>query len=120
VTIEAGGRARRDEWAVQAHVQALDNALRHLGIVPGAPAPWAGTPVVLSRGVNVESREAGRFEPAIDAGDWIEEGAPFARVRDADGRVLEELRAPASGTVLYLMAARWIKANGFAGKIGVP
>jgi len=120
VTIEAGGRARRDEWAIQAHVQALRNALRHLGIVPGAAAPWAGAPVVLSRGVNVESHEAGRFEPAMDAGDWIEEGALFGRVRDVDGRVLEELRAPASGTVLYLMAARWIKARGFAGKIGVP
>ncbi len=120
VTIEAGGRARREEWAIRAHVNALQNALRHLGIVPGPPVPWAGTPVVLTRGVNVETHAAGRFEPAMDAGDWIEEGALFGRVVDVDGRVLEELRAPASGTVLYLMAARWIKARGFAGKIGVP
>lgn len=120
VTIEAGGRARRDEWAIRAHVHALENALRHLGMAAGRPVPWAGTPVVLTRGVNVESRAAGRFEPRVDAGDWIEAGALFGRVLDVDGAVLEELSAPASGTVLYLMAARWIKAKGFAGKIGVP
>jgi predicted deacylase len=120
VTIEAGGRARREEWAIRAHVQALENALRHLGLVEGQPRPWAGTPVVLTRGVNVETRVAGRFEPRVDSGDWVEEGASFGRILDVDGAVLEELRAPASGTVLYLMAARWIKAKGFAGKIGVP
>ena len=61
---------------------------------------------------------AGRLP--TEAGDWIEEGASFGRVVDVDGGVLEELRAPASGTVLYVMAARWIKDKGFAGKIGVP
>lgn len=119
MAIEAGERGIRDERATAAVVNALQNGLKHLGMMPGEPVPWAGKPVVLERGVVVKSTAAGLFEREVMVGDWIKEGDIFARVREFDGTLLEEIRAPVEGTVLTVISARAIKADGFAGKMGV-
>jgi predicted deacylase len=51
-------------------------------------------------------------------GDWVDEGAVFARVLDFDGSVLEEVRTPDAGVVLTVINSRALKAGGFAGKVG--
>lgn len=67
----------------------------------------------------MKSKAGGIFERHVMTGDWLEQGALFGRVLDFDGTLLEELRAPEAGTVLTVIASRAIKADGFAGKIGV-
>lgn len=119
MALEAGERGVRDERATAAVYHALRNGLRHMGMIPGKPVPWAGKPVVLERGLPIMSTAEGLFEPGVVVGDWIEKGEVFAQVRDFDGTLLEELRAPEEGTVLTVIAARAIKANGFAGKLGI-
>jgi predicted deacylase len=119
MAIEAGERGERDERAIAATFNALQNALKHLGMKPGQPVPWAGKPVWLESGLILKSTVAGLFERQVMVGDWIEKDAVFARVRDFDGTLLEEIRAPEAGTVLTVIASRAIKAEGFAGKIGV-
>jgi predicted deacylase len=120
VVIEAGERGFRDERAISAVYNALQNALKHLGIKEGKPVHWAGTPVRLARGEIVRAPVAGLFVPRVVVGEWIEEGALFAEVHEFGGRtLLGEIRAAAAGTVLTVLAARGINADGFAGKIGV-
>jgi predicted deacylase len=119
MAIEAGERGIRDKRATAAVVNALQNGLKHLGIMPGTPVPWAGKPVILERGIAIKSTAAGIFEPEVMVGDWIDEGDVFALVREFDGTLLEEIRAPVEGTVLTVISARAIKADGFAGKMGV-
>jgi predicted deacylase len=67
----------------------------------------------------MKSTAGGLFERNVMTGDWVEKGDLFARVLDFDGTTLEEIRAPETGTVLTVIASRAIKAEGFAGKIGV-
>jgi predicted deacylase len=117
--LEFGERGERDEQAIAGTFNALQNALKHLGMKEGEPVPWAGTPVRLKEGVIVKSKEGGLFERHVMTGDWVEEGDLFARVLDFDGSVLEEIRAAEAGTVLTVIASRAIRADGFAGKIGV-
>jgi predicted deacylase len=120
ITIEAGERGVRDERAISAVYNALQNALKHLGIRDGVPVRWAGAPVRLTRGEIMRAPVAGLFLPRVVVGEWIEEGALFAEVREFDGRtLLAEIRTSAAGTVLTVLAARAINADGFAGKIGV-
>lgn len=119
LTLEAGGAGRREARYVDAHVYALHNALRHLGIIDGAPLLWDGQPVRLDHGVLMKTTAGGLYEPAVAVGQWLEAGGLFARVLDDDGTVLEELRSPEAGTVLDVIIARAIRPGGFAGKLGV-
>lgn len=119
LTLEAGGAGLRERRYIDAHKYALQNALRHLGILPGDPIWWDGQPVKLDHGILMKTTKGGIYEPAVSVGQWIEEGQVFSRVLDYDGTVLEELVAPEAGTVLDMIIARAIKPGGFAGKIGV-
>lgn len=119
LTLEAGGAGRRERRYIDAHKYALQNALRHLGILEGDPIWWDGAPVKLDHGILMKTTKGGIYEPAVSVGQWIEEGQVFSRVLDYDGSVLEELVAPEAGTVLDMIIARAIKPGGFAGKIGV-
>jgi hypothetical protein len=119
MTLEAGGAGGRDRRYVMAHVLGLENACRHLGILPGRPFPWDGQSVLLDHGVLIKTTKEGLYRPAVQIGDWIEAGGLFAEVLDLEGRVIEEIRVPEAGTVLDVIIARTIKAGGFGGKIGV-
>jgi predicted deacylase len=119
LTLEAGGAGLRERRFVDAHKYALRNALKHLGIVDGEPIWWDGKPVKLDHGILMKTTKGGLYQPAVSIGEWITEGEVFSRVLDYDGRVIEELSAPESGTVLDMIIARAIKPGGFGGKIGV-
>jgi predicted deacylase len=119
MAIEVGQRGEEDEQATAAGYNALRNALKHLGMIEGQPVVWAGQPVRLERGVIVLSEAGGVFERAVMVGDQVEEGDLLGRVFDFDGSLLEEIRAPAAGVMLTVIAAPAIRAGGFAGKIGV-
>jgi predicted deacylase len=119
MVIEAGGRGDRDARSIALTYNALQNALRHLGMLSGNVVPWAARPVLLEQGLLVKSTELGLFEPEVVAGDWIEKDSVFGRVHDFDGTLLEEILSPGTGTVLTVISARAIAANGFAGKVGV-
>jgi uncharacterized protein len=119
VTLEAGGRGQQEERHVDGTYLSLQNALKHLGMKEGEPVFWAGKPVKIAHGVLLRSTSEGLYEPVVTISGWVEEGEVFARVRDFDGTLLEEIRAPETGVVLDVIHARAIKAGGFAGKIGV-
>jgi predicted deacylase len=119
MVFEVGGRGEEDEQDTAAGFNALQNALKHLGMLPGKPVPWGGKPVWLERGIIVKSTEGGVFERSVMVGDWVEKGDVFGRVYDFDGTLLEEIQAEDAGVVLTVISAPAIKPDGFAGKIGV-
>lgn len=119
MTLEAGGAGGRQHRYVMAHVHALENALRHLGILDGAPVLFDGASLLLDHGVLIKTTREGLYRPAVEVGDWIDAGGLFAEVLDLEGNVLEEVRVTEAGPVLDVIIARTIKAGGFGGKIGV-
>lgn len=119
MVLEVGDRGEEDERALAAGFNSLLNALKHLGMIPGEPVPWAGQPVRLEKGIIMLSKEGGVFERKVMVGEWIEQDGLFGRVYDFDGTLLEELRAPAGGVVLTVNSTPAIRPGGFAGKIGV-
>lgn len=119
LTLEAGGKGLTERRYVDAHKNALENALRHLGLRHAEPVRWGAEPVQLSHGIMLRTAHGGLYEPEVSAGQWIRQGEVFSRVRGHDGSILEEILAPESGTVLDVIVARGIKRDGFAGKIGV-
>ena len=126
LVMEIGGQGSRDPQAVGGVYQALQNALKHLGMKSGQLSLWAGQPTKLEQGIIINTTKPGLFEPAVVVGEWIEKQAVFARVRDFDGTILEEILAPEAGIVLTILNCRCIDAGGgsdflkgFVGKIGV-
>ena len=56
MTLEAGGTGRRDHRYVMAHVHALENAMRYLGILEGSPILFDGASVLLDHGCSSRRR----------------------------------------------------------------
>jgi predicted deacylase len=126
VALEVGGHGSRDPREVALVYNALHNALKHLGMRLGKPALSTGEPIRLDRGELIYITKSGLLEPRVVVGQWIEKGDLFATVRDFDGTLLEEVRAPDAGVVLTVLNARCAGASGdigylrgFIGKIGV-
>jgi hypothetical protein len=119
MTLEAGGEARRERRHVDAVVNGLENACRHLGLKSGLLTSWAGVPVLLDHGVLLKTTKGGVMRPAVEVGDWVEAGDLFAEVLDHDGTVLDQVRVTEAGVVLDVITARGIGADAFAGKIGI-
>ena len=117
--LEIGDRGIRDELSISQTFHALDNALMHLGMKAGKPAPWAATPVLLKKGIIMRTRAGGIYVPKVTIGEWIDAGQTFAEIHDFDNAVLDVLKAPEAGLVLTVVHARCVKAEAFAGKIGV-
>ena len=119
MVFEVGGCGEEDERDTAAGFNALQNALKHLGMIAGEPVSWAGQPVFLERGHILLSKEGGVFERNVMVGEWVEKDDLFGEIFDFDGSLLEEVRAPEAGVVLTVISSPAIKAGGFAGKIGV-
>jgi predicted deacylase len=124
MVMEIGERGERNPRYIAAVYQALQNALMHLSMKAGEPVQWAGQPVRFTQGLILRAKSEGLWEPAVVVGQWIGKDAVFGRVRDFDGTLVEEIRAPAAGVVLTVVNARCIESDqgesrlqGFAGKI---
>ena len=102
LTIESGGLARTDEESIAAIERGIAGLLRHLAMRPDGPAPVA-QPIWIVRSEVLRSGGTGIFYPAVERGHTVAEGTLLGRVTDFHGRVLEEVRAPFAGEVLYVV-----------------
>ena len=112
IIAEAGGRGQLEEPAVQLLVDGVGNVLRHLGMLPGEPSPPARPQQRVASFVWLRCEREGWWEAAVDSGDEVAAGAILGRVRDLWGDVLEEIRAPADGVVLFLTTSPAVAADG--------
>lgn len=117
VIAEAGGRGLLEESAVRLHLDALQNALRHLGMLPGRATP--ARMLHVGRFVWLRSQAEGWWEPVIEAGDEVETGSRLGVIRDLYGGVSEEVLAPESGVVLFVTTSPAMPAEGLLLGLGV-
>jgi uncharacterized protein len=110
VIAEAGGIGQLEDHAVTLLAEGTKNALRVLGMLPGEPpAPRSR---VVGDFVWPRSQKAGFWVPAVKPGDAVDAGALLGEVRDLYGDVLEEVRAPKPGVLLFLTTSAAMPADG--------
>jgi predicted deacylase len=102
LTIESGGMARTDEESIAAIERGVAGLLKHLGMRAEGPAP-VGQPIWIQRGEVLRSSANGIFYAAVERGHTVAEGTLIGRVTDFHGKVLEEVRAPFAGEILYVI-----------------
>ena len=102
ITIESGGLARTDEESIARIERGISGTLRHLGMREEGPSPVA-QPVWIERSEVLRSSGTGIFSPSVERGHTVARDTLIGRVTDFHGRVIEEIRAPFAGEVLYVL-----------------
>jgi uncharacterized protein len=112
IIAEAGGCGLLSEDATQLLADGVVNALRHLGMLPGAPAPPKRPLHRVGRFDWLRSKDAGWWVPAVRAGEEVHEGTLLGRVRNLWGDVQEDIRSPSDGVVLFLTTSPAVTDDG--------
>ena len=104
IIAEVGQQGIYEQESVARHLQGLHNVLVHLKMRAGAEQR-SHTPRVLKRFVWMYTSQSAAFHPQERVGEHVEKGQLVAELRDLFGETVEELKAPAAGTVLFLVTA---------------
>lgn len=103
VLAEVGGQGM---WTVD-QVRYMGAGLRRAAVHAGVLQPLAGQVAPATRLIEsmvwMRSSHDGLFYPSVAVGDTVEQGQNLGRVADFLGQTAEELVAPASGVVLFLV-----------------
>jgi predicted deacylase len=103
LTAEAGHAGTVEPDDVSALVYGCENVMRYLKMMPGEAKP-VEHPVWIERTLSVTSEVGGIFYPLVKRGTYAAEGMSVGYVTDYVGRRILDVRAPASGVVLFLQA----------------
>ena len=102
LTVESGYLANTDEASIAAIERATAGWLRELGMRASGPPPVAA-PVWIDRNEVLTSGATGVFYPVVERGHTVAQGAVIGRITDFHGQVLQEVKAPFAGVVLYVL-----------------
>ncbi len=102
ITTESGGVGRTDEASVAAHESGALSVIRHLGIM-AAPSVRVKKPTWIVRSEVVKSPATGVWKPAVEQKQKVAAGTVLGHLTDPFGRLLQEVRAPFAGQVLYVV-----------------
>ena len=102
ITTESGGMGLTDEASIAAHEAGALSLVAHLGIMD-APSIRVATPIWIDRSEVLRASAAGIWTPAVEKMQWVATGTILGRITDPFGRLLEEVRAPFDGEVLYVV-----------------
>ena len=116
---ESGRCGLLEEDAVVRHVTGVENILRTLGILDGAPAPVA-PPQMLNRFDWLRTEHEGIFHCGVTVGDRVTAGQAIGEMVDLLGDRLAEVVSPSNGVVPFLVTSPAIKHDGLLMGIGVP
>jgi predicted deacylase len=117
LTIESGGMAEIDTDSILRIERGVAGLLKHLQMRPEGPPPIA-RPVLLERSEVLRSSFTGIFYPTVEKGQTVAEGAVIGRVTDFHGKLLEEIKAPFAGEVLYVVGTPAMNKGEPVGFIG--
>ncbi len=102
ITTEAGFLGRTDEESVGLNVKGAFSVLRHLGMIDGRPEP-ATDPIWIDKYEVVYSKWNGLFTPCVGMGYYVRQGQVVGTVTDYAGAKREDVRAPFTGILLYVI-----------------
>jgi hypothetical protein len=103
LTAESGGWSRTDEESIARVERGVAGVLKHLRMRQDGP-PSVAHPVWLGRNEVLRSTFTGLLYPMVEPGQTVAQGTVVARVTDFHGTVLEEIRSPFAGEILYVVA----------------
>jgi predicted deacylase len=104
IIVEAGGKYTEFDDALVADAsRRLHNLARHLGLLPGTPAP-VGPATYISDFAWYRTTRGGLFRPALRSGTRVKQGDLIGRLYDIYGTLVEEVPSPATGIVLTVSA----------------
>jgi predicted deacylase len=102
VTTESGYLGRTDEESVARNLKGAWSVMRHLAMVPGDPEP-AADPVWIDKYEVVYSKWNGLFSPRLEMGYYVKQGQIVGAITDYLGRWKEDVKAPFTGILLYII-----------------
>ena len=118
IIVEAGhaGTVEGDDVALM--VNGSLSVMRHLKMLPGAPAP-AENPVWIDHLEDVASVQGGIFYPLVKRGSYVAAGMKLGYVTDYFGKTIFEARAKEGGVLLYVRAVPSISKDDTIASVGV-
>jgi predicted deacylase len=102
ITTESGYLGRTDEESIVRNIDGILNVMRLFGMVGGEPQMLL-EPVWIDKYEVVYSDEDGLFYPLTEMGYYVKEGEKVGYLTDYLGNMIQELRAPFTGIVLYIV-----------------
>ena len=102
LTIESGGMGQTDVESVTRIERGVAGVMKHLQMRSDGPDPVTA-PVLLERSEVLRSSFTGIFHPMVEKGQTVAQGTVIGRVTDFHGKLLEEIKAPFAGEVLYVV-----------------
>lgn len=97
---EAGYLGTYSEPEIQVHLKGVRNIMKHIGMVDGQPELTVGKrQCVYGEGWSVDAPTAGIFYPQARPGDVLEPGQLLGVIKNVQGTIVAELRAPVRGLV---------------------
>jgi predicted deacylase len=112
IIAEAGGRGQLEETAVRTLVDGVFNVLRAAGMLAESPTPPRPGMRSVGEFVWLRCDQEGWWEATVEPGEEVEAGAPLGAIGNLWGDVLEEIRAPRAGVVLFLTTSPAVAAGG--------
>ncbi|HXH13828.1 MAG TPA: succinylglutamate desuccinylase/aspartoacylase family protein [Alphaproteobacteria bacterium] len=100
-TFEIGEGGRLDADLIPVGVRCLSNALRSLGMLPGAPELPSET-VVMTRFVGLRASVGGLLQTTASLGAQVKRGDVLARISNVYGDARETILAPLDGTFVRM------------------
>jgi predicted deacylase len=100
-TFEIGEGGRLDLDLIPLGVQCIGNALRFLGMLPGAPEPPRQT-VTMTRFIGIRASRGGLLHTVAALGAPVRQGEMLAQIYSVYGDALETILAPLDGTFVRM------------------
>jgi hypothetical protein len=117
IIAEAGHAGTTDAADVDALVRGCESVMRHLKMLPGAPAP-VEHPVWIGPITTVKSDQDGIFYPLVVPEAYVQQGMRIGYVTDYFGNKLSDVTSPVSGIVAYICAVPSMKKGDTVANIG--
>jgi predicted deacylase len=102
ITTEAGYLGKTDEESISQNVTGILSVLRFFKMIDGNP-DITSDPVWIDQYEVVYSKTDGLFFPQIKMGYYVKKGQKVGYTSDYLGNLKEELLAPFSGIILYVI-----------------
>ncbi len=103
ITTETGGMGQADAESVGLVEAGVFSLLRHFKMLPGEPKR-AEHPIWIDRNEVLRAAATGTFHAQVKPGLTIAQGSILGVLTDFFGRTIQEVRAPFSGVILYVVA----------------